>query len=273
MNENKIQFVILKNTKSISLTEDKCYLNCNHCNKHYLKNMKTIKDISNLYEEGFTSFLISGGYNINYKIPLKENFDELTEFKKTHKIKYNIHTGLVEEKDIETIKFLHDKVSFDLVGSEKTYKDVYNINKFNESWKSFDLLLKNEIEVVPHITIGLNRGKISHESEALKRLHDYKEKISEIIFLVFIPTKGSNFQNAIPCKIEEVENIILKAKDLFEDKTLTLGCMHPKGLYRKDLQETLLGKVNKMVQPLKTTINKAKNEKYEIYYSYECCAL
>ena len=58
-----IEFVKLTHTKSISTTKNYCFLNCKHCNKHYLKNMKSVDEIEELAKEGIKSFLISGGMN------------------------------------------------------------------------------------------------------------------------------------------------------------------------------------------------------------------
>lgn len=271
----KIEFVKLTDTKSISTTKSYCYLNCKHCNKHYLKNMKSIEDIEKLANEGIKSFLISGGMNSKIEVPIIPFFDKLKQIKEIYNIKYNIHTGIIDNNVdyIEKLKYLHDAVSFDVVGNEDVYKNVYGNNYYKEMMSSFYTLLNEGFNVKPHITIGLNGGEIKHEYDAVKILQNVEDKIDEIIFIVFIPTKNTYFENSNPPKLNEVENIFKLYKNKFSNKTLTLGCMQPKGIYRKNLQKLSLNYMDKITQPVTNTIEYAKNSNMDIHYSYECCAL
>ncbi|PNR99950.1 radical SAM protein [Petrotoga mexicana DSM 14811] len=267
-----IEFVILKNTSSVSLTGNYCYLNCKHCGGHYLNNMARVKDIENLVKKGFTSFLISGGLLADRKVPLTIFADTLYTLKTKYNLKYNVHTGYVDEKDIHVLKDIADTVSFDLVGDQQTVREVYGKFDYDKMWASFELLVNNDFVVKPHITIGLNKGEFSHEQKAIEKLKKFGDRIDEIIFLVFIPTVGTEFYSYQPPKVTDVVSFLSKARKDFPYKKLTLGCMHPKGKYREELQTRLLGIVNKIVQPIGKVIEKAERENYQISYSYECCA-
>jgi hypothetical protein len=268
----EIEFVILKNTSSISLTGNYCFLDCKHCGGHYLNNMARIKDIEDLVKNGFNSFLISGGLLPDGKVPIAIFEDILYNLKTRYNLKYNVHTGYVDEKDIQILKKLANTVSFDLVGDQQTVKEVYEELDFEKIWSSFELLVKNDFDVKPHITIGLNKGEFSHEIKAIEKLKKIRDRIEEIIFLVFIPTVGTEFYSYQPPKVSEVVSFLSKVRKDFPHKKLTLGCMHPKGKYREELQTNLLGIVNKIVQPIGKVIEKAERENYRISYSYECCA-
>ncbi|GAB6189501.1 radical SAM protein [Marinitoga arctica] len=265
---NKIHFVKMKETKSISLTGQYCYLNCKHCNKHYLENMATLNEIEKL--NNISSFLLSGGMNNEIKVPVYNFVDQLKKYKEKYNFKYNIHTGFMNYNELLKIKDISDAISFDLVGNKKTMLDVYGIDKFEDMWKTLNILFELEFNVKPHITIGLNGGKLTHEYDALNRLKKFKH-IDEIIFLVFIPTKGSYFENKLPPSIDDVYKVFEYTKSIFPNINLTLGCMHPKGKYRKNLQEKLLFIADKIVQPVKHTIDLARNLNFEITWSYECC--
>ncbi|SHE62250.1 hypothetical protein SAMN02745164_00799 [Marinitoga hydrogenitolerans DSM 16785] len=265
--ENKIHFVKIEKTRSISLTGNYCSLNCKHCNKHYLEHMATINDIDNL--SNMNSFLLSGGMNNEIKVPVYNFIEKLKEYKDKYKFKYNLHTGFMNYNELKKIKNISDAISFDLVGNKETMINVYGIDKFDEMWNTFDNLFKLNFNIKPHITIGLNGGQITHEFDALKKIKEYN--IDEIIFLVFIPTKGSFFENKNPPDINEVYNIFKYTKDNFPNIKLTLGCMHPRGYYRKEIQKKLLFVADKIVQPVKSTINLAKKLDFDITWSYECC--
>ncbi|WP_129408962.1 radical SAM protein [Marinitoga lauensis] len=266
--KNKIHFVKMRDTKSISLTGKYCYLNCKHCNKHYLENMATINDIDNLSDK--TSLLLSGGMNNEIKVPVYNFVEQLKKYKEKYHFKYNLHTGFMDYNELLKIKDISDAISFDLVGNKKTMIDVYGMDKFDEMWNTFDNLFKLNFNVKPHITIGLNGGKLTHEIDALNKLKEYNS-IDEIIFLVFIPTKGSFFENESPPLIDEVYSVFNYAKNIFPSAKLTLGCMHPKGKYRKELQEKLLYISDKIVQPVNNTVKLAEKLNFKITWSYECC--
>jgi uncharacterized radical SAM superfamily protein len=279
MNKQKnIEFVQLKKTSSISLTGSYCSLNCNHCNGHYLKSMSKIKDMNSLINQGNNSFLISGGLMKDGKIPFRLFEDKLYTLKKLYGIKYNFHTGYIDTEDIPCLIKLADVISYDLIGDKDTMIDVYGHDFFDKNWDIFIELLKNGLNVKPHVTIGLNKGQISHEYKVVERLsflesiNDNLKNIDELIFLVFIPTKGTKYCNENPPTVDEVKAFLVYVNQKFPYKILTLGCMHPKGSYRVNLQEKLLGIVDKIVQPVNSVVKMAKDHNFNIKYSYECCA-
>lgn len=270
-----IEFVKLTQTKSISTTKNYCYLNCKHCNRHYLKNMKSIEDIEKLANEGIKSFLISGGMNNKIEVPIIPFYEKLKELKNKYHLKYNIHTGIIENSDeyLNKLKELHNSISFDVVGNEKVYKNVYENNYYKDMMSSFYTLLNKNFNVKPHVTIGLNGGEIDHEYDALNILKTYKDKISEIIFIVFIPTKNTFFEDKTPPNLKEVENIFKAFKNEMPNTKLTLGCMQPGGIYKKKLQILSLEYLDKITQPISNTIKIAEIKNMNINYSFECCAL
>jgi hypothetical protein len=234
--------------------------------------MAKVKDMEDLVKKGFTSFLISGGLLADRKIPITTFEDILYNLKTKYNLKYNVHTGYVDEKDVHVLKRIADTVSFDLVGDQQTAQEVYGEIDYEKMWKSFEILVNNDFVVKPHITIGLNKGEFSHEVKAIEKLKKFGDRIDEIIFLVFIPTVGTEFYSYQPPKVTDVVSFLSKVRKDFPYKKLTLGCMHPKGKYREELQTRLLGIVNKIVQPIGKVIEKADRENYQISYSYECCA-
>lgn len=277
-NQRKIEFVKLRKTSSISLTGSYCSFNCNHCNGHYLKSMSKFSEMHSLINQGIKSFLISGGLLNDGKIPLRYFQDNLYTLKKTYDLKYNFHTGYIDYEDISYLKKIADVVSYDLIGDKETMINVYGHDFFDRSWDTFFKLLEKGLIVKPHIIIGLNRGQISHEYKVIERLSilDIKNsntnKVNELIFLVFIPTKGTKFCNEQPPSVEEVKSFLAYVKNKLPNNKLTLGCMHPGGNYRVNLQENLLEIVDKIVQPVNNVVKIAKDMDFNIEYSYECCA-
>ena len=127
--------------------------------------------------------------------------------------------------------------------------------------------------VKPHITIGLDGGEIKHEYDSIKILKSVEDKIDEIIFIVFIPTKNTFFEKSNPPNLNEVEKIFELFRNSLPNTKLTLGCMQPKGNYRKDLQILSMKYLDKITQPIGNTIEYAKKNNMNIHFSNECCAL
>src|SRR3989339_1016309 len=96
--KNSIQFVYLRNTSAISLSGNFCALSCKHCNKHYLKHMKTLDQA---IPPHIKSLLVSGGLQKNGKSFISKSFKKLLDLKKSRKIKFNAHIGFADEKEIE----------------------------------------------------------------------------------------------------------------------------------------------------------------------------
>jgi len=140
-------------------------------------------------------------------------------------------------------------------------------------------------KIVPHITIGLNAGKESGEIEAIKFLSKFEDKeISSIVFLILIPTKNTYFEHIPPPSFDYVEKIFAEIKKYFENREINifLGCMRPKGKYRKKidllaLQYGFNGIVNpsfkyENLESIKIKYN--LTDKFNKFlYIEECCAL
>ncbi|WP_218916044.1 radical SAM protein [Kosmotoga pacifica] len=242
-------------------------MNCKHCGAHYLRGMDMVERIPELIKNGRRSFLISGGLNKEYTIPWKEYVGQLSKMKKEHPIRYNFHVGpVVKEEDINTLKELADIVSFDVVGNEETMIEVYGEDLHRSSIKSLELLTKNGIKVVPHVTIGLKAGKLSHEFEALELLESHGLKT--VVFLIFIPTAGTAYEKTTPPAITDVRKVFDRATNFRK----ILGCMHPGGAYRRNIQGMALSLgFEAIVQPIVPTIKKAEELNLKTAYFYECC--
>ena len=259
-----IEFVYPIKTKAISLTGEECALNCAHCNKHWLKGM-SLPEI----DENTKSCLISGGCDINGRVPLTENLELIKKLSK--KTKLIAHTGLISEEDVKKIAPFIDSVSFNLVGDNETIREVFGLEKTVDDFIESYLAIKKWVKVFPHITIGLHAGKINGEYKALELLKKFGTEA--IVFNVFIPTPNTKYADKKPPRIEEVLRIISHARVEFPDALLVLGCMRPGGKYRRELDERVIGMVNRIVMPADTAKKRAKDLSYEIKRFEECCIL
>ena len=254
-----ITFVFPFETTSISLTGNKCALHCKHCNKRYLIPMTSL----NKFDGRAKSVLISGGCDGDGVVPILKFKEEIKKIKEDHRVV--AHTGLLPPEDADEISELADVVSFDFIGDDDTIKEVYALEKTVNDFSNSFIALDKHVRTVPHITIGLQAGKILGERNAMELLESLGAKT--IVFNVLIPTKGTCYELIGPPEIKEVLKILKEGKDMFSN--VYLGCMRPGGRYRRLLDSVAIDIVDRIVMPSRDAIKKVG----EYHRSMECCVL
>lgn len=259
-------------TGAVSVTGKTCALDCSHCGKHYLKGMLTLEEA---VSSGSTcsSYLISGGYTEQGKVPLTSHLDTLQELRKTARL--NLHTGLVNRQEAQVIASIADVVSFDFPCSSDIINNVYglgkNVSDYIESYRTL-LEYVGVQRVVPHITVGLAEGKLSTEVKAVELLGGLG--MSRLVVLVFVPTRGTRFETLPPPPLTEVATAFALIRKTIPEVPIYLGCMRPGGLYRRHLDHLAIRcGFNKIVQPTLDAKFEASNSGLTINSAEECCAL
>ena len=261
---------------SISLTGDYCALNCAHCGKHYLKGMKKVTKhnlveyCKSLEKEGYKGCLLSGGMDSRLKVPLDLYSSEIEQIKKETKLKLNAHVGFIDEGDLEWIKHV-DVVSLDFVGDDDVIKRVYKIEKGVKDYlEIIELLISNGIKVAPHITIGLDFGKIWWEYKAIDMLVEYP--IDVLVLNVLIPTRGTEMESLAVPSVEESLKVVRYAREKFSGE-LSIGCMRPLGKWRLEFDKRAIEDgIDRIANPPRKVIEWAKKIR-EVEIIYECCVM
>lgn len=261
---------------SISLTGNYCTLNCAHCGKHYLEGMKKVTKhnlveyCKSLEKEGYKGCLLSGGMDSRLKVPLDLYSSEIERIKKETKLKLNAHVGFIDEKDLEWIKHV-DVVSLDFVGDDDVIRRVYKIEKGVKDYLAImELLTSNGIRVAPHITIGLDFGKVWWEYRAIDMLVEYP--IDVLVLDVLIPTRGTEMENVKAPSVEESLKVIRYARERF-DGELSVGCMRPMGKWRLEFDRGAIAEgIDRITNPPRKVIEWAKKIR-EVEIIYECCVM
>lgn len=269
---NKIDFAYPNQTLALSTTSNKCSLKCAHCNGHYLNNMVPIEDYKEkVQSRNITSFLLSGGCSYEGDVPINTHIKAIKDLKEQG-YRLNAHLGLMDkDRIIELCKYL-DVVSFDLVFDRETIREVYKMEKSKEDYIEAYNTIRENTEVAPHICIGLKGGQIKGEYEIIEYLQ--KNPPNKLTFIVLIPTKGTEYENVEPPELEEVADILCEARINLPYTEINLGCMRPRGTYRKELDQlSIVCGVNRIVLPSKSAKNKAIEMNMIITECKECCVL
>jgi uncharacterized radical SAM superfamily protein len=255
------------NTLVVSLTGTDCELDCAHCGGHYLKSMVPIWRAD---PEGAKSCLISGGCDSAGRVPVMNCLHKIEELRPGRIM--NWHVGLLGQSEIAAIVPNIDIISFDFVGDDDTIREVYGLDCGVEKYVATYQLLRSYATVLPHVTVGLEGGRIAGEYKALDILEEVG--LEALTFIVFIPTPGTRYAERKPPKVEEVVELLVDARLRFPTVPINLGCMRPRGEYRDRLDPLAVrAGVNVIVSPARAAIALAQELGLEVDRREECCAV
>lgn len=257
-------------TAVISLTGTACALNCAHCGGHYLEHMIPVERAVGGIASA-PSLLISGGCDAQGRVPVREqHFQLLDELRLGRRL--NWHVGLIGRDELTTIMPYVDVVSFDFVGDDETIGEVYGLEHTVADYVATYKLLQDHLPVVPHLTIGLRGGRLGHERKALDLLAQLG--CEALVFLVFIPTPGTCYADRQPPAVVEVADLLAEARLCFPRIPLHLGCMRPRGPYRKALDPLAVrAGLNRIVSPAREAVILAEELGLTVERWTQCCIL
>lgn len=259
---------------AVSITGRVCKLGCLHCKGELLQEMipcrtpqELLKILEKLEKQGMQGVLITGGCDRDGRLPWNRFLPAVKEFNGS--LFLSAHAGLNVDKKIaiEMRETGISQVLVDVVGDEETLREVYKIKNPEVVKKSLYNLFNYGPEVIPHVIIGINKGRIKGEYKALDILSKYGPRL---VILVVVMPLNPLFP---PPPVNEVIDVFKKARSIF--KKIGLGCARPRGIYRYILEEQLIekGLVDRIAIWSDRAIEKAKKMGYKIKYHYTCCSV
>jgi uncharacterized radical SAM superfamily protein len=268
----------------VSITGTHCALDCEHCNKKYLKGMKPILDnnvlekyLDELDKKGGLGILLSGGSDSEGSVPLLNFLDTIKKVKNKTNLIINTHTGLPNE---ETVKKLAeakvDIISFDLNMDEEIIHNIYHLNKTVKDYeKAVKLLKKYDLNIVPHICIGLYYGMLHKELEAIKFIKESGINPSLIVLIALIPPKKKKNKYKQPNAID-IAKLTSVIRFIFPNTEISLGCMRPRGNSKIEIEKyAIKAGITRIEIPSPTTLKWLKQLVPEVEFKFfsACCAV
>jgi len=265
---------------TISVTGKGCALNCKHCRGKVLETMHPAKTPEKLFElgsklrqNGALGCLVSGGCLPNGSVPLKQFIPVLEKIKRELGLIVIVHTGIVDTATAKALKNAGvDAALIDILGSNETIKEIYNLNVTVEDYtNSLRALHEARLNFVPHVIVGLHNGTLRGEFHALKMIARYKP--SALVIIAFMPIRGTAMAVVKPPQPIDIAKVTAIARLMFSETPLALGCMRPKGKHRAETDILALkAGVNAIAFPSKEVIKYAENQGYEMSFSSYCCS-
>ena len=226
---------------AFSITAAACGLNCDHCQKKILEPMipatspvmldEKVRHL--IHTQGLNGFLLSGGSNKRNEIPYSRYMPVVDKLKRDFPdLKVAIHSALLDAaraKEMESAGV--DTVMMDVIGSNETISEVYNLDRPVEDFEStLAALCTTSMEVTPHIVVGLHYGRILGEANALDIVSRYD--VTALVLVVIMPfyARPGTFETP---GTTDVGRIFLEARERLPDKQLLLGCARPPGMHKR----------------------------------------
>lgn len=226
---------------AFSITAGACGLNCDHCQKKILEPMIPAtnpdmldRKVRQLVEaEGLSGFLLSGGSNKKNEISYGRYLPIVERLKIDYpELKVAIHSALLDERrarDMESAGV--DTVMMDVIGADATIRDVYKLDRPVEDFEAtLAALCSTQMEVTPHIVIGLHYGRILGEANALDIVGRYP--VTALVLVVIMPFYAKPGTFVTP-ETSDVGRIFLEARERLPDKQVLLGCARPPGMHKR----------------------------------------
>ncbi|MCW4024512.1 MAG: radical SAM protein [Candidatus Bathyarchaeota archaeon] len=265
---------------TISITGTNCSQNCKHCAGKVLETMHSATDPERLWElckklraDGAEGVLISGGCLTDGSVPLKPFMEVICRVKRELGLMVFVHTGIVDAETADLLRIVGvDAVLIDVVGSDKTIMEVFNLKVTVQDYKdSLKALQDAGLKVVPHVIVGLDNGKLSGEFEALKIIAQIKP--AAVVIIAFMPIHKTPMQNTPPPTPIDIAKVTAAARTMFPEVPLVLGCMRPKGKNRKETDVlALMAGVDGIAFPSEEAVKFAKEKGYNTVFLPYCCA-
>lgn len=282
---NKLKIYIPnKRFPAISITGSNCALKCEHCNEKYIKSMNPIlnnvnleKFLLKLYHDGGTGALISGGCEPDGSVPLLKFLDTIKKIKKETNLIINTHTGLLNEITAKKLAEANvDIVSFDINIDEEVISNIYHLRKDIDDYKdAVEILIKNNLNIVPHLCVGLYYGRIHKELQSIKFIKESGLDPSLIVIIALIPPEHSEIRFNRPLPID-IAKIITLIRFIFPKTEISLGCMRPRGDIKVEIEKLAINSgITRIEIPSPKTLSWLKkfnsNIKFKFYSA--CCAI
>ena len=264
---------------ALSITGRECSLRCDHCMGIILHSMipaespeKLVEKAIRLEEDGNHGILISGGCDLEGRLPWKLFIPAIREIKDKTGLYVSIHCGILDDQTARNLKESGvDQALIDVIGDDETYRRIFHVD-FGVSMiiDTMKTLKRAGIPIIPHVVCGIFHGRIKSEKKAIEMISRFDPEQLVVVSLMAIP--GTPFERVNTPRAEDVAGIIAEARLLMPDTLISLGCARHRGDSRMEILAIDAG-INRIAIPSEEALYHAKKQGVEIRYQRTCCSV
>jgi len=265
---------------AVSITGGECGLQCDHCAGEILKPMPAamspealVARCLRLRDEGATGFLITGGSDPKGRLPWHRFLRAVAKVKQRTGLPVSVHSGMVDEDTARGLKDAGvDQALIDVVGAEETWREVMHLpDGLTLLRRSLDALYDAELEVVPHVVMGIHYGRLLGERAALDMLLGYLPSL--LVWVAFMPLRRTPMEAKQPLPLEDAALLLAESRLMFPDSRISLGCARPRGTYGRDLERLAVDAgMNRIAVYSDETLEYAKSLGLQVDVHGSCCS-
>ncbi|MEW6684657.1 MAG: radical SAM protein [Candidatus Edwardsbacteria bacterium] len=266
---------------AISITGDHCQLNCAHCAGKLLTSMiptlsgeELLETCLQLERDGFLGCLISGGSQKDGTLPWEKFLPAIAEVKKSTNLHISIHSGFIDYKTAVLLKQAGvDQALFDCIGDEETLRNVFHLPfTLSKVEESLSALKEANIPVIPHIILGLNKGKIISEYQALEMVARIEPPL--LVVVILMPLCDTPMETCPLPPPKEVGIFLARARLSLPKTVISLGCARPRNKYGEEIGILAIDTgVNRMALWSEKALEEAKRLELETFFKNTCCSV
>lgn len=219
----------------VSITGKRCELACPHCEGRYLEGMfpatmppDLIRAFVKAKSEGATTLLVSGGFTRRGRLPVDGMISAIKGGKERTGLIVEVHSGILDNSTIEGLALAGvDALLLDVIGDDRTIREYLGGNWGVTEYRRILNFARGKIATVaPHVLVGIERGKLAGERNAIDLISSSNAEACAILVLISDP----------PMDPVEVKGVMAYARASFK-RHLTLGCMRGKGSERAEYEK------------------------------------
>jgi len=265
---------------AVSITGDRCSLQCEHCRGKLLEPMLKAEDpvllgeiCKRLAENGAKGILLTGGSDLKGRLPWKQFGKAIREIKDNTDLFISAHTGFI---DPCTARFLKQagvtQGLMDVMGDAETATRIYHLSGLKKVRGSLEAIKNSGLELIPHIVAGLYYGQLRAENAALETISRYRPKA--LVIVVLTPLKGTPLFHVSPPSPIEIGRLIAAARLMMPDVPISLGCERPRNRDGWLMEKLALrAGANRMAVWSDSAIREARNLDLNARFQATCCSL
>ncbi len=267
---------------AFSVTGPGCALDCDHCRAKILEPMipattpemldRKVRDLVMLQD--LQGFLLSGGSNRRNEIRYEPYYPVIEGLKRDFpNMRIAIHTALTDEARAKSMASAGvDTAMMDVIGDAATIRDVYHLDRPVADFEAtLAALCATDMEIVPHIVIGLHYGRIRGEETALDMVA--RHSVHALVLVVVMPFYAAEGTFLTP-DTGEVGGIFLAARERLADRQVLLGCARPPGMHKRitDAYAVMAG-LDGIAFPADGAVSVAETIGRPFHQEHACCSI
>jgi uncharacterized radical SAM superfamily protein len=227
---------------AVSITGRDCGRRCGHCGGRLLETMlpaTTPEELlvlgRRLWDQGQAGMLLSGGGDETGRLPWAALLPAIAELRACTGLTITAHVGRVDAALARALKAAGvSQALVDVVGHTATAREVLRLaDGLAGQTETLQACTEAGLEVIPHVIVGLHYGRLLGEGRALEMVAEMSP--SRVVFVVFMPIRGSALAWAEPPVPSEVARLLACARRVLPTASHHLGCARPRGRHRREL--------------------------------------